>query len=112
MKGCTGLGANMNSVIGYWLESLRYVADVQQVMALRMIKFARGGPRAFHEAVQMTTEKEKAFGEAQFAGAVAVANGQPPAEVSKRMAKPYHRRVKANLKRLRKSSKRAARSHR
>jgi hypothetical protein len=95
----------MNNVVGYWFESMRYMADIQQVVTLRMIKFAQGGPWPFHEASRMATEKASAFNEAQVAGAVAIARRQPPGEIAKRVTKPYRARVRANVKRLRKSSR-------
>lgn len=96
----------MNNVVGYWFEGMRYMADIQRVVALRMIKFAQGGPGAFIEARRMTAEKAAAFNDAQAAAAVAVAQRRPPAEIIKRTTKPYRARVRANVKRLSKSSRR------
>jgi hypothetical protein len=111
MEGCVvGIGVQMNNVIGYWFQNMRYMADVQQVIALRMIRFARGGPGALHEATRMTTEKAAAIGEAQIAQAAAISDGESIAEVATRAAKPYRRRVRANLKRLRKPTRQGGKS--
>jgi hypothetical protein len=50
-----------------WLEPARFCADVQYVMALRMMRLALGGPPAATETWQMVSEKVSAFEEAQVA---------------------------------------------
>jgi hypothetical protein len=44
-----------------WLEPARFYADVQYVMALRMMRLALGGSPAATEARQMVSEKVSAF---------------------------------------------------
>jgi hypothetical protein len=45
------------NVMNTWLEAMRFGADVQRVMALRMMRLASGGPPAATEALQMISEK-------------------------------------------------------
>jgi len=47
-----------------WLEAARFCADVQRVIALRMMPLASGDPLATTEAWQMVSEKVFAFEEA------------------------------------------------
>jgi hypothetical protein len=47
-----------------WLEAARFCADVQHVIALRMMRLASGDPLATTEAWQMVSEKVFAFEEA------------------------------------------------
>jgi hypothetical protein len=66
--------------------------ESQQVIALRIMKLALGGPTASHEANRMVTEKVIAFGEA----AAKVATGAPTGDV----IKGYRKKVRANRRRL------------
>ena len=83
-----------------WMEALRFTADVQQVMGMRIAKFARGEAHGAREAQQMISEKLEAFGEAQFAAAAALAAGGSFETAMKRAFVPYRRRVRANRRRL------------
>jgi hypothetical protein len=44
-----------------WLEAARFCADVQRVIALRMMRLASSDPLATTEAWQMVSEKFFAF---------------------------------------------------
>lgn len=83
-----------------WFEMARFGADVQRVMALRMMRLAAGGPRAVSEARHMVAEKVAAFGEAQLAIAGALAKGDGLDAAAARAYAPYRRRVRANRRRL------------
>jgi hypothetical protein len=87
--------------IAPWMEALRFAADVQHVMGMRMVKLARCEAHGAREARQMISEKMEAFGEAQIAAAVALATGQSLETAMKRAFVPYRRRVRANRRRLR-----------
>jgi hypothetical protein len=65
---------------------------VQTVMALRMLKLARGGRAAEHEAQRMVTEKGVAFAEA----AATLATGGSMNKVVRRVSS----RVRKNKRRL------------
>jgi hypothetical protein len=87
--------------IAPWMEALRFAADVQHVMGMRMVKLARCEAHGAREARQMISEKMEAFGEAQIAAVVALATGQSLETAMKRAFVPYRRRVRANRRRLR-----------
>ena len=55
------------NVLDTWLEPARFYADVQYVMALRMMRLALGGSPAATETWNMVSEKVSAFEEAQVA---------------------------------------------
>jgi hypothetical protein len=83
-----------------WVEAVRFVADVQHVMALRTTRLASGGPLAATETQQMLSEKVAAFGEAHWAIMMALANGLSLDAAAARAYAPYQRRVRANRRRL------------
>ena len=83
-------------MFGTWkklaLDASMLAWEAQQVVALRLLKFARGGPAASREAKRMVTEKVLAFGEA----AAKVATGSTAGSV----VKGYRKKVQANRRRL------------
>lgn len=90
----------MFAVMNTWIEAARFGADVQRVMALRMIRLASGGPHAASEARQMIAEKISALGEAQLAIVTALISGDGLDAMAARAYAPYRRRVRANRRRL------------
>jgi hypothetical protein len=92
--------APLLNVLHTWLEAVHFCADVQRVMALRMMRLASGGPLAAPEAWRMVSEKVSAFGEAQVAIASALATGSGLDAVAGVAYAPYRRRVRANCIRL------------
>jgi|SoimicmetaTmtHMA_FD_contig_41_8801674_length_906_multi_3_in_0_out_0_2 hypothetical protein len=93
----------MFSIWRNWLEAGRFAADVQAVVALRMMRLASGGTPAATEAQRMITEKVGALGEAQTAAGLALATGQSLNVAAKRAAAPIKRSVRANRRRLTRS---------
>jgi len=83
-----------------WLEPARFCADVQYVMALRMMRLALGGPPAETETWQMVSEKVSAFEEAQVAFVTALATGRGLSAAAAGAYAPYRRGVRANRLRL------------
>ena len=83
-----------------WFDAMRFGADVQRVVALRMMRMAAGGPPAAKEARRMVAEKIAAAGEAQGAVFFALATGASPATAAKRAHARIHRTVRANKRRL------------
>jgi hypothetical protein len=73
--------------------------EAQQVIALRMAKFAMGADPHGHEALRMVTEKAKAAMEAQRGLVQAMATGDV-AGASDRVLAVYRREVRANRRRL------------
>ncbi len=66
--------------------------EAQQVIGLRLMRIAAGGPGAEREASRMVSEKAEAFAEA----ATTAATGGSPQTIVRR----YRTRVRANAKRL------------
>jgi hypothetical protein len=87
-------------VINTWLEAVRFSADVQRVMALRMMRLASGGPLAVTEARQMISEKVVAFEASQVAIVTALAIGSDFYAATAEAYAPYRRCVRANRLRL------------
>ena len=90
----------MFDVINTWLEAVRFSADVQRVMALRMMRLASGGPAAISEARQMISEKVVAFEASQVAIVTAFATGSDFYAATAEAYAPYRRCVSANRLRL------------
>ena len=67
-------------------------AEAQQVIWLRCLKLAAGGPAASTEARRMTTEK--------FVAAAQAAGGIMVQETPHRLVNRYRKRVRANRRRL------------
>lgn len=83
-----------------WFEAARFGCDVQNVIALRSMRFMQGGPRASAEARRMVSEKVAAFAAAQTAAAYALATGKTPEAAAALAMRPVRRRVRANVRRL------------
>ncbi len=79
-----------------WMKLLqdasRLSLESQQVIALRLLKLARGGPAASREAKRMITEKMVALGEAT----AKVSSGGSARSV----VNGYRKKVRANRRRL------------
>jgi hypothetical protein len=99
MRRITG-GRPLFNLVSSWFEAARLAADMQRVIALRMIRLAAGGPLASREARRMVSEKIAAFGESQVAAMAALASGSTLKHAAKKAHRPYRRRVRANRRRL------------
>jgi hypothetical protein len=86
--------------MGQWFEAARFGAEVQRVIALRLMRLAAGDAQAATEAQHMILEKAAAFGEAQLAAMTALAKGATMQTAVARAYTPYRRRVRANRRRL------------
>ena len=73
--------------------------EMQQVMALRMAKIARGGEAGEAEARRMVDEKVTAALQAQQAAWIALMTGRG-ASIPSAAAAAYRRKVRANRRRL------------
>lgn len=82
-----------------WFEAAQFSADVQRVIALRMLRLAGGGALAASEARRMTAEKFFASLEAQGAVAAAIMSGNSHKSMASAY-RPYRRRLRANRRRL------------
>jgi len=72
----------------------------QNVIALRLLRLAAGGTRAYNEMARMSIEKTTAFAEAQVAAAAASMAGLSNPAIANRALTPIKKRVYANKKRL------------
>jgi hypothetical protein len=70
----------------------------QNVIALRLLRLAAGGTRAYNEMARMSIEKTTAFAEAQVAAAAMA--GRSNAAIANRALTPIKKRVYANKRRL------------
>jgi hypothetical protein len=83
-----------------WFEAARFGADSNNVIAMRMMRLASGGPLAATEATQMISEKVAAFNEAQGALLNALVTGSSFDAAAAKAYAPYRRAVRANRRRL------------
>ncbi|MDP2411661.1 MAG: hypothetical protein Q8M26_15415 [Pseudolabrys sp.] len=91
----------MYNFMNTWFEAARFAADMQQVVALRMMRLASGGPLAETECQRMVSEKVAAFGEAQGVLMTALMTGTSLEVAAVKAYVPYRRTVRANSRRLR-----------
>jgi hypothetical protein len=84
------------------MDSLWLGAEAQGVIALRMMKFAVGGPAAAAEAQLMVAEKLRAAAETQAQLVTSVLTGQGHLAPARAVA-GYRRKVRANRRRLAKA---------
>jgi hypothetical protein len=88
------------NALSTWIEAANFGADVQRVMALRMMRLASGGPLAATETRKMVSEKVAAFVEAHGVLMTALATGSSFNTAAVRAYVPYRRCVRANSRRL------------
>jgi hypothetical protein len=83
-------------MLGTWmklaLDTSMLALEAQQVIGLRLMKLALGGPMATREANRMVAEKVIALGES----AAKVATGS----TTRSVVKGYRKKVRANRRRL------------
>jgi hypothetical protein len=82
------------------LQAARLTWEAQGVMALRMLKLARGGRAAQSEARVMITEKAVAFSKAQAVATAAVLGGSNGTRTAKKVLNIYNNKVRSNRRRL------------
>ncbi|HUZ33111.1 MAG TPA: hypothetical protein VMV19_13565 [Xanthobacteraceae bacterium] len=87
-----------------WLDltfrTMRLGWDAQNVVALRMLRMASGGPRARAELNRMVAEKVAAGAEADLAATTAVIAGSEDHVVAGKVLRVFKKRVRANKRRL------------
>lgn len=81
-------------------ETMRLMMAAQQVIGLRMMRLAGGGPRAEAEVERMVSDKAAGFTEAAMTVARAAASGAKAPVVFKAGVRKLKRRVNANKSRL------------
>jgi len=90
-----------SGIAGLFVESFRLGLAANQVIAMRLMKMATGGVDAGRESQLMITEKMEAAAEASIVAAQSVVTGQAH-RAPVRALGAYQRRVKGNLRRLKK----------
>ncbi|WP_372785816.1 hypothetical protein [Phenylobacterium sp.] len=91
-----------NPLLRLGLDSLWLGAEAQGVIALRMLKFAAGGPAATAEVQLMVAEKLRAAAETQAQVLTSLLAGQGHLAPTRAVA-GYRRKVRANRRRLAKA---------
>lgn len=81
-----------------YFEAVRFTAEAQQVIAMRMLGLAEGGPAAALETHRMVAEKMLALWASQTAPGWALTRGAMTG--ARKAAMPYKRAVRANHRRL------------
>jgi hypothetical protein len=83
-----------------WAETLRFACEVQNVVSLRLLRMAQGGPQAAAEAELMIAEKIAAFADVEAAIAQALSAGEGFMVAAERGYAPLRQCVGANSSRL------------
>jgi hypothetical protein len=81
-------------------DAWRMLAEAQTVIALRMMGMAGLWRLADGETTRMFTEKQEAFAQSAFDGALAAMRGQSPDRVLSAVVRPLGRKTSANARRL------------
>lgn len=82
------------------IKALEFGLDAQRVIALRMVRLAAGGAVGQAELNRMVIEKIAALTEAQTTAATALMNGHDDHAIAGKVLRVYHKRVRANWRRL------------
>lgn len=85
----------------FYFDAARMALEAQQVIALRMMRLAEGGPNAALETQRMIGEKVLALWSAQSAAGWAALRG--PATAGPKALAPFKSAVSANRRRLTRS---------
>lgn len=88
-----------HSMFRLFADAMKMSADANQVIALRLMKIAQGGPRAKRESRLMVQEKLDAAAKAGLTAAQAIARGDATHAPHRALA-VYQKRVTRNLRRL------------
>ncbi len=89
-----------NSWLGIARDSARMAFDAQNVVALRMARFARAKKFDWVEAHRMAAEKVLTLGQVQLAAAWSMLTGGKARAIAGKTVRIYGKRVRANRRRL------------
>jgi hypothetical protein len=81
-------------------KTMQLAFDAQNVVALRMLRFATGDARAQNEARRVVAEKIEAAAEVQGAAISAIMTGRKDAVVAAKVLRVLNKRGRANKRRL------------
>ena len=90
----------LNSWLALTFKTMQLGFDSQSVVALRMMRFAAGGPGGQSEARRMVTEKIAAGLQAQLTAVSGMITGQKDTVVAGNILRVLQKRVRANKRRL------------
>jgi hypothetical protein len=90
----------LNPWLSLTFKTMQLGFDSQNVIALRMMRFAAGGPRGQNEARRMVTEKIAAGVQAQLTAVSGIITGQKDTVVAGNILRVLQKRVRANKRRL------------
>ena len=88
------------AILSLFTTSAFLAMEAQQVIWLRMIRVAAGGPGADRELARMSSEKIKAATELGTAAALAAWGGKSGESIASNAIRGYRTRVRANKRRL------------
>ena len=92
-----------NPWLALTFKTMQLGFDAQNVIALRMMRFATGGARGQSEARRMVTEKIAAGVEAQSAAVSGALTGRGDTVIAGQVLRVLQKRVRANKRRLSRS---------
>jgi len=90
----------LNPWLTLTFKTMQLGFEAQNVIALRMMRFAAGGPRGQVEARRMVDEKIAAAVQAQFTTVSGIITGQKDTVVAGNVLRGLQKRVRANKRRL------------
>jgi hypothetical protein len=90
----------LNSWLALTFKTMQLGFEAQNVIALRMMRFAAGGARGQNEARRMISEKVAAGVQAQATAVSGIIAGQKDTVVAGKVLRGLQKRVHANKRRL------------
>jgi hypothetical protein len=90
----------LNPWLALTFKAMQLGFDAQNVIALRMMRFAKGDAGALNEARRMVVEKITASAEAQTTAASGIISGKKDTVVANKVIRVLRKRVRANKRRL------------
>jgi hypothetical protein len=90
----------LNPWLALTFKTMQLGFEAQNVIALRMMRFAEGGPRGQNETRRMITEKIAAGFQAQLTAVSGMMTGQKDTVVAGTVLRGLQKRVHANKRRL------------
>jgi hypothetical protein len=89
-----------NPWLSLTFKTMQLGFDAQNVIALRMMRFAAGGPGGQNEARRMVTEKIAAGVQTQLTAVSGIMTGKKDTVVAGNILRVLQKRVRANKRRL------------
>ena len=90
----------LNPWLALTFKTMQLGFDAQNVVALRMLRFATGDARAQNEVRRVVAEKIKSAAEVQGTAISAITTGHKDAVVARKVVRVLKKRIHANKRRL------------